>query len=56
MTETIKLACVVPEVGLTDNQLPLLEAAAVNDTLAAPAALDTVSVCVAGAAPPDIAE
>jgi hypothetical protein len=55
-TETDRVASVVPEAGLTDSQLPVLEAAAVNDTLADPAALDTVSACRAGAAPPDTAE
>jgi hypothetical protein len=55
-TETDRLACAVPEVGLTDSQLPVLEAAAVNPTPADPAALDTVSVWLAGSAPPVTAE
>ena len=55
-TETVRMVCVVPESGLTESQLPVLEAAAVNGTPADPAALDTVSVCVAGAEPPDTAE
>jgi hypothetical protein len=50
-TETDSVAGVVPLVGATESQLPVLDAAAVKATAAPPVALTWID-CEAGRVPP----